>query len=172
MNRRAASFAVIAVIVVLLAGCGSPDLADDAATRLQADVRTVAQSSQTGDVPGARAALDLLTQHVRSARTDGSISAERSGKINASIDLVSADLTVYEQKEKSLAADKQAADKRTAANRAAAARAAARRAAAAKTAAPPTAQPTAEPTAQPTPPPTAQPTARPTPQVTPATTHG
>lgn len=121
MSRRAASSAVLAAIVVLLSGCaGSPDLTTGAATRLQADVRTVTQSSQDRDIPGARAALAALIEHVTSARADGAISAARSNQINASIRLVSADLATAEHEDLTLAATRRAAAARAAATRAAA----------------------------------------------------
>jgi hypothetical protein len=110
VNRRAAC-AVIAVIVVLLSGCGSPDLADDAATRLQADVLAVSRSSAAGHLPAARAALGTLTQHVASAQADGDLSATRANQITASIDLVSADLTALEQAAAASAAARTAATK-------------------------------------------------------------
>jgi len=110
VNRRAASWAVLAVVVVLT-GCGSPDLADDAATRLQADVLAVSRSSAAGHLPAARAALGTLAQHVASAQADGDLSAARSNQITTSIDLVSADLTALEQAAAARAATRAAATK-------------------------------------------------------------
>lgn len=174
--RGAASCAVMAIIVILLAGCaGTPDLTANAATRLQADVQAVTQSSADGDIPGARAALDTLTRHVTSARASGDLSVRRTKQIEASIELVSTDLTVSEQEEQALATANQAANRRAAAARAAAARAAAKAAAlrAAATTAPATATPRATATATPQATPTAPPQATPPPgpQPTPGPTH-
>ena len=129
MNRHAVSCAVLAAIAVLSGCAGSPDLTDGAAARLQADVRTVTQSSQDGDIPGARAALDTLTRHVTSARADGDISTGRSSQIKASIDLISADLATAEQQDRTLAATQRAAAARAAATKAAVQAAAAKAAA-------------------------------------------
>ena len=162
--RGAASYAVMAIIAIVLAGCaGTPDLTASAATRLQADVRAVTQSSVDGDIPGARAALDTLTRHVTSARASNDLSVKRTKQIQASIELVSADLATAEQEERTLAAAKQAATRRAAAARAAAAKAAAARAAA-KTAPATTAPPQGTPQATP------EATAPATPQATPTAT--
>ena len=177
--RGAASYAVMAIIAIVLAGCaGTPDLTASAATRLQADVRAVTQSSVDGDIPGARAALDTLTRHVTSARASNDLSVTRTKQIQASIELVSADLATAEQKERTLAAANQAATRRAAARAAAAKaaeRAAAKTAAAAKASSQATPQATPQGTAPATP--QATPTAAPratdpaSPQPTPGPTH-
>lgn len=125
--RAASSVVAAAVVVGLLAGCAdsAPDLTDDAATTLQADVLAVSQASAAGDLPAAHAALDTLTGHVASARKRGELSADRQELLAASIVLVSADLT---------ALDQQAAAKARTAAQAAATAAAARAAEAAQSA--------------------------------------
>lgn len=133
MNRRprpGSTPAVVALVVTLamLAGCArsAPDLADDAATRLQQDVLAVTQASAVGDLAAAHAALDALTSSVTSGRDSGEISAERQTEIEASIAAVSADLTTLEQ----AAAAEQAAAEQAAAEQAAAEQAAAQQEAA------------------------------------------
>ena len=124
--RLGSMSAVVALVVTLavLAGCArsAPDLADDAATRLQQDVLTVTQASAVGDLAAARAALDALTSTVTSGRESGEISAERQTEIEASIAAVSADLATLEQ----AAAAEQASAEKKAAEQAAAEQEAAR----------------------------------------------
>ena len=128
--RLGSMSAVVALVVTLavLAGCArsAPDLADDAATRLQQDVLTVTQASAVGDLAAARAALDALTSTVTSGRESGEISAERQTEIEASIAAVSADLATLEQ----AAAAEQASAEKKAAEQAAAEQEAAKQAAA------------------------------------------
>ena len=99
-NPRSTAASALAVVVVagLLAGCASPatDLAAGAATQLQADVLAVSRAAAVGDLPVARTELRTLTEHVTAARDGGKLSVERQRLIQATIALVSADLTTLE----------------------------------------------------------------------------
>ncbi|MGV8967906.1 MAG: mucin-associated surface protein [Cellulomonas sp.] len=96
---RTARALTAAIVVGLLAGCAgpTPDLTDDAAARLQADVLEVSRASAGGDLPTARAALDGLTVQLATERAAGGVSAERGQLIDAAIILVAADLSTLEQ---------------------------------------------------------------------------
>jgi len=132
-RRLAALTAIACLLTGVLTGCGetAPELSSAAAARLQADVLAVSEASATGDLEAARAALATLTSHVEAARGTGELSPGRQELIEASVVLVSADLTVLEQK---AAATSQAAAE-AAALEAAAMQAAADKAAADKAAA-------------------------------------
>lgn len=60
---------------------------------MQTSVSAVTQAAATGDPTNAIAALDALETQLRQGTASGAIDADRSARIQASIDLVRADLT-------------------------------------------------------------------------------
>jgi hypothetical protein len=60
---------------------------------MQASVVAVTQAAAVGDPAGAITALDALEEQLKQDTASGAISAERAAEIQASIDLVRADLT-------------------------------------------------------------------------------
>jgi hypothetical protein len=60
---------------------------------MQESVSAVTQAAAVGDPTGALAALDALETQLKEGTASGAISADRSAQIQASIDLVRADLT-------------------------------------------------------------------------------
>jgi hypothetical protein len=60
---------------------------------MQESVAAVTQAAAAGDPAGAIAALDSLEAQLKEDTASGAISADRSAQIQASIDLVRADLT-------------------------------------------------------------------------------
>jgi hypothetical protein len=96
VNRRVAAFAVAAALAVgALAGCSSPPRAIEApaAAAMQESVVAVADHAAAGDGAAALGALDELQRQLDEAVAAGSVSAQRAMEIQASIDLVRADLS-------------------------------------------------------------------------------
>jgi hypothetical protein len=60
---------------------------------MQESVSAVTDAAAAGDPAGALAALDALEAQLKEDTASGAISADRSARIQASIDLVRADLT-------------------------------------------------------------------------------
>ncbi|MGV8851148.1 MAG: hypothetical protein ACOH1M_01100 [Rhodoglobus sp.] len=90
----AGRFVAVALVAVVLAGCSqtAPEIDADAASRMQASVAAVTQAAAVGDAEGALIALEALEAQLKLDTESGAISAERSAQIQASIDLVRADL--------------------------------------------------------------------------------
>lgn len=80
--------------VTALTGCTqtSSDLGASTASALQASVRAVTTAAAAGDIATATTALDQLQSQLLDASANGQLSADRSTRIQASIDLVRADL--------------------------------------------------------------------------------
>lgn len=83
------------VLAASLSACAptSPDFDSDAASLLQSSVATVTDAAAAGDPVAALAALDVLQAQLNENTSTGAIGAERSARIQASLDLVRADLT-------------------------------------------------------------------------------
>ena len=92
---RVATITCTVALVVALSGCAlmphGPE--SPAALRMQSSVSAVTQAAAAGDPAGAIAALDALEAQLKQDTASGAISADRSARIQASIDLVRADLT-------------------------------------------------------------------------------
>lgn len=84
----------IVLAVTVLTGCSqaAPEIDADAASRMQASVAAVTEAAAVGDPEGALVALDALEAQLKLDTESGAVSAERSAQIQASIDLVRADL--------------------------------------------------------------------------------
>jgi ribosomal protein S20 len=80
--------------ITALTGCTqtSSDLGASTASALQASVRAVTTAAAAGDIATATTALDQLQSQLLDASANGQLSADRSTRIQASIDLVRADL--------------------------------------------------------------------------------
>jgi len=83
------------LVTAALSGCAptEPGLDSVSASRMQESVAAVTQAAAAGDPAGAIAALDSLEAQLKEDTASGAISADRSAQIQASIDLVRADLT-------------------------------------------------------------------------------
>lgn len=101
LEWRAHAIAAGAALLLLagaLSGCAPSGRQIDAgaAERLQASVLAVTVAAAAGDFSEAIAALDALEEQVREGTASGAIDPGRSARIQASIDLVRADLTAAE----------------------------------------------------------------------------
>ena len=94
-TRVATVACTVALVTAALSGCAPivPGIDSAAASRMQASVSAVTQAAAAGDPAGAIAALDALEAQLKQDTASGAISADRSARIQASIDLVRADLT-------------------------------------------------------------------------------
>lgn len=94
-ERVAAVTCGVVLVAVVLSGCAPtvPGIDSAAATQLQTSVSTVTQAAATGNPASAIAALDALEAQLRQSTASGAINADRSARIQASIDLVRGDLT-------------------------------------------------------------------------------
>ena len=83
------------LVTAALSGCAptEPGLDSAAASKMQESVSAVTEAAAAGDPAGALAALDALEAQLKEDTASGAISADRSARIQASIDLVRADLT-------------------------------------------------------------------------------
>ncbi|GAA1210677.1 hypothetical protein [Rhodoglobus aureus] len=83
------------LVTAALTGCAptEPELDSAAASKMQESVSLVTEAAAAGDPAGALAALDALEAQLKEDTASGAISADRSARIQASIDLVRADLT-------------------------------------------------------------------------------
>mgnify|MGYP003649960988 FL=1 len=83
------------VLVLSLNACapGSSEFDTDAASLLQSSVADVTDAAAAGDPAAALVALDVLQEQLNENTSTGAIGAERSARIQASLDLVRADLT-------------------------------------------------------------------------------
>ena len=99
LRSVAARFVAVACAAMLvtaaLSGCAStePGLDSATASKMQESVSAVTDAAAAGDPAGALAALDALEAQLKEDTASGAISADRSARIQASIDLVRADLT-------------------------------------------------------------------------------
>jgi len=97
-RRYGAARAVVVLcavaVVTALSGCApsEPELDSAVSSALQTTVADVTQAAADGDPEGALAALDTLEAQLKEDTASGAISADRSAQIQASIDLVRADL--------------------------------------------------------------------------------
>lgn len=93
--RVTAAICAVALISASLSGCAPIDqgIDADAAARMQISVSAVTQAAAAGDPAVAIAALDELETQLKQNMATGAISADRSARIQASIDLVRVDLT-------------------------------------------------------------------------------
>lgn len=82
------------LVTAALSGCAptEPGLDSSAASKMQESVSLVTEAAAAGDPVGALAALDALEAQLKEDTASGAISADRSARIQASIDLVRADL--------------------------------------------------------------------------------
>lgn len=83
------------LVTAALSGCAptEPGLDSAAASKMQESVSAVTEAAAAGNPAGALAALDALEAQLKEDTASGAISADRSARIQASIDLVRADLT-------------------------------------------------------------------------------
>ncbi|WP_341953441.1 hypothetical protein [Salinibacterium sp. TMP30] len=94
-TRIVAATCAAMLITAALSGCAptEPELDSVSASRMQESVAAVTQAAAAGDPAGAIAALDALEAQLKEDTASGMIGADRSAQIQASIDLVRADLT-------------------------------------------------------------------------------
>ena len=94
MTRTATAGAALLLLVGALSGCApsGQQLNAEAAEQLQASVLAVTRAAAAGDFSEAVAALDALEERVTEGTASGAIDPGRSARIQASIDLVRADL--------------------------------------------------------------------------------
>ncbi|MEO7349394.1 MAG: hypothetical protein ABIW32_06010 [Terrimesophilobacter sp.] len=94
-TRITATVSAVALVTAMLSGCAptSSGIDSAAASRLQAFVLVVTQAAADDDTSAAIAALDALEMQLKQETASGAINADRSARIQASIDLVRADLT-------------------------------------------------------------------------------
>lgn len=96
--RAVAAGAALLLFVSVLSGCAPAgrQIDAEAAERLQASVLAVTVAAAASDFSEAIAALDALEEQVREGTASGAIDPGRSARIQASIDLVRADLAAAE----------------------------------------------------------------------------
>ncbi|GAA3735078.1 hypothetical protein GCM10022239_08970 [Leifsonia bigeumensis] len=96
--RAIAAGAALLLLAGALSGCAPSGQQIDAgaAERLQASVLAVTVAAAAGDFSEAIAALDALEEELTEGTASGAIDPGRSARIQASIDLVRADLTAAE----------------------------------------------------------------------------
>ncbi|EPR76164.1 mucin-associated surface protein [Leifsonia rubra CMS 76R] len=94
-TRIVAAACAAMLVTAALSGCAptKPELDSVSASTMQESVAAVTQAAADGDPVGALAALDTLQAQLKEDTASGLISADRSAQIQASIDLVRADLT-------------------------------------------------------------------------------
>lgn len=94
MTRTTTAGAALLLLVGALSGCApsGQQLNAEAAEQLQASVLAVTRAAAAGDFSEAVAALDALEEQVTEGTASGAIDPGRSARIQASIDLVRADL--------------------------------------------------------------------------------
>lgn len=94
MTRTTAAGAALLLLLGALSGCApsGQQLNAEAAEQLQASVLAVTRAAAAGDFSEAVAALDALEEKVTEGTASGAIDPGRSARIQASIDLVRADL--------------------------------------------------------------------------------
>ncbi|MEO7006138.1 MAG: hypothetical protein ABI275_01750 [Terrimesophilobacter sp.] len=85
----------MALVTAALSGCApvAPGIDSAAASKMQASVSAVTQAAAANDPSRAIAGLDTLEAQLKQDTASGAINADRSARIQASIDLVRADLT-------------------------------------------------------------------------------
>ncbi|MCS5717595.1 hypothetical protein N1027_05525 [Herbiconiux sp. CPCC 205763] len=91
--RRLLAPALLAAVLVLTGCSGATNgLTAEVGKQLQSTVVTAADQAAAGDTAGALTTLDTLQTQLQQATDSGDISAERAATVQASIDLVRADL--------------------------------------------------------------------------------
>ncbi|MBB5632705.1 hypothetical protein BKA04_000928 [Cryobacterium mesophilum] len=98
MRRATAAGAALLLLAGALSGCAPSGQQLDAgsARQLQASVLAVTTAAAAGDYSEAIAALDTLEEQLTEGTASGAIDSGRSARIQASIDLVRADLAAAE----------------------------------------------------------------------------
>ncbi|WP_026553031.1 hypothetical protein [Arthrobacter sp. H20] len=88
MSRRGPHWAAAASLgaVLLLAGCGAPELEPEAAEGFQASVREIATAAAAGDQAGATQLATELSQSVAVAQGQGTVTSDRAAQIQSTID--------------------------------------------------------------------------------------
>ncbi len=94
-TRITAVASTVALVTAVLSGCApiASGIDSAVAARLQASVLEVTQAAADDDTEAAIAALDALELQLKQETASGAINADRYARIQASIDLVRADLT-------------------------------------------------------------------------------
>lgn len=94
LTRTTAAGAALLLLLGALSGCApsGQQLNAEAAQQLQSSVLAVTKAAAAGDFSEAVAALDALEELVTEGTASGAIDPGRSARIQASIDLVRADL--------------------------------------------------------------------------------
>jgi hypothetical protein len=94
-TRTASGVSAALLVAAALSGCtpAPPEIGAAAAKELHSSVLAVTQAAATGDIAGALADLNTLEAQLREATASGDVSADRNARIEASINLVRADLT-------------------------------------------------------------------------------
>ncbi|KQV05204.1 hypothetical protein [Leifsonia sp. Root112D2] len=96
-EARRARLGIVAVVLLAstLSGCTATkaEIGTSVAKSLEASVMTVTKSAAAGDPAAALLALAALQTQLTRATASGAVSADRQARIQASIDLVRADLT-------------------------------------------------------------------------------
>jgi hypothetical protein len=82
-------------LLLTSAGCAAQpvDLQYSSAEQFQAQILDISEAAAAADFTSAQALLTALQQNLRTAAAAGQVSSERSATIQASINLVNADLT-------------------------------------------------------------------------------
>lgn len=94
VRRAGAAACIMALAVAFLSGCTptAPQISASAATGLQASVLAVTDAASAGNADAAVTDLNTLQAQLREATASGAVTAERTSRIQAAIDLVRADL--------------------------------------------------------------------------------
>lgn len=88
MSRRTSQLAGVLSLgaALLLAGCGSPALDSETAAGFQSTVRDIATAAAAGDQIGATQLASELSQSVAVAQGQGTVTSERAGQIQSTIE--------------------------------------------------------------------------------------
>ena len=98
MTRHGSIFArvlaVATLTLVLLSGCsrGASDIQPSTAKNLQTAVVTIAKSASSGNLTGALTQLTALESDLRQATAAGTVTGDRSARIQAAIEIVRSDI--------------------------------------------------------------------------------
>lgn len=94
-RRATLALTMTVMVAALLSGCAptKTDIGTSTAKSLEASVMSVTKSAAAGEPAAALSALAALQAQLTRATASGALSADRQARIQASIDLVRADLT-------------------------------------------------------------------------------